>query len=128
MPGFVYTIGLYQKFGQPKLICFGLKADVQATILNHACDLMKAGKCWRPVNFTAVFWKGIVYSLLKQIRIIIKIMWVMVDGITVPGNFPSGRLCGRINKSACGSGVTFDNISKQNFAGGLNHLFLRRPE
>ena len=44
MPGFVYTIGLYQQFGRPELICFGLKTDVQATILNHACDLMKAGE------------------------------------------------------------------------------------
>lgn len=25
LPGFAYTIGLYQKFNHPKIICFGLK-------------------------------------------------------------------------------------------------------
>ncbi|MBB4807221.1 hypothetical protein HNP38_002525 [Chryseobacterium defluvii] len=34
---FVYTIGLYEKFRYPELICFGLKTDVMASILNYAC-------------------------------------------------------------------------------------------
>ncbi|UZU00024.1 DUF4262 domain-containing protein [Chryseobacterium fluminis] len=44
LPAFVYTIGLYKKFGHPELICFGLKTDVLASILNHACDLIKSGQ------------------------------------------------------------------------------------
>ena len=41
LPAFVYSIGLFEKFGHPELICFGLKTEVMASILNHACDLIK---------------------------------------------------------------------------------------
>jgi hypothetical protein len=41
LPAFVYTIGLFKKFGHPELICFGLKLEVMASILNEACDLIK---------------------------------------------------------------------------------------
>jgi len=44
LPGFVYSIGLYKKFGHPELICFGLKTEVMGSILNHACDLVKSGE------------------------------------------------------------------------------------
>lgn len=44
LPGFVYTIGLFKKFKHAELICFGLKTDVMAAILNHACDLLKNGE------------------------------------------------------------------------------------
>jgi len=44
LPGFVYTIGLFERFQQPEIICFGLKTEVQAALLNHACDLMKQGE------------------------------------------------------------------------------------
>jgi hypothetical protein len=41
MPGFVYSIGLYQKYGHPEIICFGLNPEVAAGIINHAHDLIK---------------------------------------------------------------------------------------
>lgn len=44
LPAFVYTIGLFKKFGHSELICFGLKTEVMASILNHACDLIKNGE------------------------------------------------------------------------------------
>jgi hypothetical protein len=44
LPGFVYTIGLYKKYSHPEIICFGLKNEVMAGILNHACDLIKKGE------------------------------------------------------------------------------------
>ncbi|MGN7721853.1 DUF4262 domain-containing protein [Chitinophaga sp. 22620] len=44
LPGFVYTIGLFKEFGHPEIICFGLKPAVMASILNHACDLVKKGE------------------------------------------------------------------------------------
>jgi len=44
LPGFVYSIGLFKKFGHPELICFGLKSEVMAAVLNHACDLIKSGE------------------------------------------------------------------------------------
>lgn len=41
LPAFVYSIGLFKRFGHPELICFGLKTEVMASIINHACDLIK---------------------------------------------------------------------------------------
>lgn len=43
MPAFVYSIGLFQKFKHPEIICFGLNINVMAGIINHACDLIKKG-------------------------------------------------------------------------------------
>ena len=44
LPAFVYSIGLFKKFGHPEIICFGLNTDVMASIINHACDLIKNGE------------------------------------------------------------------------------------
>ena len=44
LPGFVYSIGLFQNFKHPEIICFGLKTDVMGAILNHACELIKKKK------------------------------------------------------------------------------------
>jgi hypothetical protein len=44
MPAFVYSIGLFKKFKHPEIICFGLKTDIAASIINHACDLIKNGE------------------------------------------------------------------------------------
>ena len=44
LPAFVYSIGLFKKFGHPEIICFGLKTDVTSAIINHACDLIKNGE------------------------------------------------------------------------------------
>jgi hypothetical protein len=44
LPGFAYSIGLYQKFQHPELICFGLDQDVLGAVLNHARDLIEAGE------------------------------------------------------------------------------------
>ena len=48
LPAFVYSIGLFKKFGHPEIICFGLKTDVAASIINHACDLIKNGETLTP--------------------------------------------------------------------------------
>lgn len=44
LPDFVYSIGLYQKYKHPEIICFGLKIEVIAGILNHARDLVAQGE------------------------------------------------------------------------------------
>ncbi len=44
LPGFAYTIGLFEKFNHPEIICFGLNNKVMGVILNHACDLIKEGQ------------------------------------------------------------------------------------
>jgi Domain of unknown function (DUF4262) len=43
LPGFAYTIGLYQKFNHPEIICFGLPLDLLGTVLNDACNRIKHG-------------------------------------------------------------------------------------
>lgn len=43
MPAFVYTIGLYERFGHPELIMFGLKTDVMSSLLNDACQQIMEG-------------------------------------------------------------------------------------
>src|SRR5262245_42111198 len=44
LPAFVYSIGLFQKFGHAEIISFGLNNEVAAAIINHACDLIKTGE------------------------------------------------------------------------------------
>jgi hypothetical protein len=41
MPGFVYSIGLFERFNHPEIICFGLDINVMAGIINEACDQIK---------------------------------------------------------------------------------------
>src|SRR3954468_19766744 len=44
LPAFVYSIGLFEKFPHPEIICFGLNNEVASAIINHACDLIKNGE------------------------------------------------------------------------------------
>ncbi|SIO07496.1 DUF4262 domain-containing protein [Chitinophaga niabensis] len=44
LPAFVYSIGLYQKFGHPEIICFGLEINLMATLINDACAMVQNGE------------------------------------------------------------------------------------
>ncbi|MRG46017.1 DUF4262 domain-containing protein [Chitinophaga sp. SYP-B3965] len=44
LPAFAYSIGLYQKFGHPEVICFGLKTEVLGDLLNYASELVQSGE------------------------------------------------------------------------------------
>ena len=44
LPGFAYSIGLFEKFNHPEIICFGINTEVMAKIINQACDLIKEGE------------------------------------------------------------------------------------
>ena len=57
LPGFVYTIGLYEKYNHPEIICFGLHNNVMKAMLNHACDLIKGGKIFEINNLYDGFLK-----------------------------------------------------------------------
>lgn len=41
LPPFAYTIGLTASFGWPELLCYGLKPDVMAVLLNSAVDELR---------------------------------------------------------------------------------------
>lgn len=43
-PSFAYSIGLWQKFKHPELICFGLRTQTLHTIINDVADLVKDGQ------------------------------------------------------------------------------------
>ena len=43
LPGFVYSIGLYEKFGHPEIICFGLSSNLMGTLINDVCAWVKKG-------------------------------------------------------------------------------------
>lgn len=58
LPAFVYSIGLFKRFGHPEIICFGLKAEVTAAIINHACDLIKTGENLVPNKLYRGFLEG----------------------------------------------------------------------
>ncbi|WP_160713261.1 DUF4262 domain-containing protein [Chitinophaga solisilvae] len=44
VPGYVYSIGLFQKFNHPEIICIGLEEDDLGTLVNNACELVKRGQ------------------------------------------------------------------------------------
>ncbi|HWK02429.1 MAG TPA: DUF4262 domain-containing protein [Puia sp.] len=58
LPGFVYSIGLYKKYRHPEIICFGLKTEVSAGIINHACDLIKKGEIFTTGELYSGFLEG----------------------------------------------------------------------
>lgn len=64
LPGFVYSIGLYEKFGQPEIICFGLPTDVAHSLINHACDLIKEGQTLQDNTQYSGFLEGYTIQLL----------------------------------------------------------------
>lgn len=44
MPSFAYTIGLFQQFNHPEVICFGLSQEVMQTLLNNVKDRVEDGE------------------------------------------------------------------------------------
>lgn len=43
-PSFVYSIGLFETYKQPEIICFGLPEKLGHEIINDVADLMKSGE------------------------------------------------------------------------------------
>ncbi|MBL4675269.1 MAG: DUF4262 domain-containing protein [Mucilaginibacter sp.] len=44
LPAFVYSIGLYESFGHPEIICVGLNTDTMGHLINDIRDGAKEGK------------------------------------------------------------------------------------
>lgn len=44
LPSFAYSIGLWQKFKHPELICFGLQTQMLHAIINDVAELVKKGE------------------------------------------------------------------------------------
>jgi len=58
MPAFAYSIGLYEKFNHPEIICFGLSTDLLGSLLNHASQLIKGGETLSPGKTYSGFLEG----------------------------------------------------------------------
>ena len=43
-PSFAYSIGLWEKYKHPEIICFGLSSDLGHTIINDVAEIIKRGK------------------------------------------------------------------------------------
>lgn len=43
LPSFAYSIGLWQKFGHPEIICFGLSIETLHGLINDAAEMVKNG-------------------------------------------------------------------------------------
>ncbi len=44
LPSFAYSIGLWQKFKHPEIICFGLRTATLHSIINDVADIIKSGQ------------------------------------------------------------------------------------
>ena len=44
LPSFAYSIGLWQKFKHPEIICFGLTTKTLGALINDVADLVKEGQ------------------------------------------------------------------------------------
>jgi hypothetical protein len=44
LPSFAYSIGLFETYQQPEIICFGLSSELAHAIINDVAELMKNGE------------------------------------------------------------------------------------
>jgi hypothetical protein len=44
LPSFAYSIGLWQKFKHPEIICFGLRNQTLHSVINDVADIVKSGQ------------------------------------------------------------------------------------
>jgi len=68
-PPFSYSIGLYERFQHPEIICFGLTAKLSQTILNHVTEVVQKGQRIQLSNtYPNVFFKESRCKFLKVDR------------------------------------------------------------
>jgi hypothetical protein len=48
LPSFAYSIGLWQKYNHPEIICFGLSTSLLHTIINKAAEIVKTDESIAP--------------------------------------------------------------------------------
>ena len=50
LPGFAYSIGLYEKFGHPEIICFGLDLNMMASLINEVRNWIRENGSIEPYS------------------------------------------------------------------------------
>lgn len=48
LPAFVYSIGLYETYGHPEIIIFGLRLEMMSGLLQHLAETIKNGTTYAP--------------------------------------------------------------------------------
>ncbi|MBV7533031.1 DUF4262 domain-containing protein [Chitinophaga sp. sic0106] len=64
LPGFAYTIGLFQKYDHPEIICFGLPSEVSGSLLNDACEQISSGQIFTAHSHYSEFLKDFAIQFL----------------------------------------------------------------
>jgi hypothetical protein len=72
LPAFAYSIGLWQKFGHPEIICFGLSIETLHGLINDVGELVRNGETIEvakdyevpemPLNYYYIQSQSIVFS------------------------------------------------------------------
>lgn len=65
LPGFAYSIGLYETYGHPEIICFGLNSSLLGSLLNTAHDLIKNSQRLTTNTFYTDFLEGFDIQFLE---------------------------------------------------------------
>jgi hypothetical protein len=65
LPAFAYTIGLFQTYHHPEIICFGLSPETLKTLTSDAHKLVKQGKKLIPGYLFPEFLKGYQTQFLR---------------------------------------------------------------
>jgi hypothetical protein len=66
--GFAYSIGLTQTYGQPEVICFGLRDDVMHSMVNEMRDQMAGGVRFKDGDQVPGLIEGYVCILKRTVR------------------------------------------------------------
>ena len=63
LPSFSYSVGLYESYQHPEIICFGLPTDLAHLIINDVANLIKMAKKLSPIKIMMIsFLKKVVLS------------------------------------------------------------------
>src|SRR6476661_812524 len=63
-PSFVYSIGLFETYNQPEILCFGLPKDLGHEIIKDVAELIRNGEIIKTyINYDNIFKDGRVEFL-----------------------------------------------------------------
>ena len=54
LPSFSYSVGLYESYQHPEIICFGLPTDLAHLIINDVANLIKNGEKLSPIKIMMI--------------------------------------------------------------------------
>jgi len=92
LPAFAYSIGLFQTYHHPEVICFGLAPEVLKTLIQEAHQLVKQGKKLIPGHLFPEFLKGYHTQFLRVSPAYYPDYFGSAQRFYYPHNFPALQL------------------------------------